>query len=272
MIGLHYFEGNDMMNLIYLILHTVDRIIVRVEQRIRPNLLFKIRSKKLYFVIWVVRNAMFIFEPDRKWYGQEHEDSILSSYLTETNGSYIDIGSGQPVIGNNTYFLYRRGWRGLLIDPITSNKILSRIFRPGDKFEQVLVFPEAGIKKFYEMYPYEYSSIFPEMVQAAQNHDGVLIRTHDMPTINLNTLTNYVSPLDPFVMSMDIEGADFKCISSLDFTSFRPRVICVEQSANPVNMQEIHLLNFLQSKNYKIVGKTSLSIIMVHKLFLDIQS
>lgn len=268
-IGIHYYDTKSMKQFIYFILYTIDRIIVRIEQKITPRLLTKIRSKKLYFVRWIVRNAAFKYDPDRKWYGQKHEDSLLSIYLTEANGSYIDIGSGQPVIGNNTYFLYRRGWRGVLIDPITSNRILSRIFRSGDQFKQILVFPEAGIKRFYEMYPYEYSSIFPEMIIAAQNNDGVLIRTHDLPAVNLNSLTYKVTPLDPFVISIDIEGADFKVISALDFTNFEPRVICVEHSASPVDMQENDLLEFLYSKNYKVVGRTPLSSVLVHTLFLD---
>jgi len=258
-----------MNRLIYFILYTIDRVIVRTEENIAPRLLFKIRSKKLYFVRWVVRNSAFKHDPNRKWYGQKHEDSLLSIYLTEANGAYIDIGSGQPIIGNNTYFLYRRGWRGVLIDPITSNKILSRIFRPGDQFKQLLIFPEDGLKKFYEMYPYEYSSIFPEMIKAAQSQNGVLIRTHHLPAVNLNSLIFKVTPLDAFVLSIDVEGADFKVITSIDFTNFEPRVICVEHSASPVDMQENDLLEFLYSKNYKAVGRTSLSSILVHSSFLE---
>ena len=268
-IGIHYYGTKSMKQFTYFILYTTDRIIVRIEQRIAPRLLIKIRSNKLYFVRWIVRNAAFKYDPDRKWYGQKHEDSLLSIYLTEANGSYIDVGSGQPVIGNNTYFLYRRGWRGVLIDPITSNRILSRIFRPGDQFKQILVFPEAGVKRFYEMYPYEFSSVYPEMIRDAEKKDAVLIRAHDLPSINLNSLTYKVMPLDPFVMSIDIEGADFKVLSSLDFTNFSPRVICVEHSASPVDVQENDLVEFLYSKKYKAVGRTSLSSVLVHESFLE---
>ena len=212
---------------------------------------------------------MFKYDQSRKWYGQQSEDSILSIYLTEANGTYIDIGSGQPVVGNNTYFLYRRGWRGVLIDPIRSNKTLSRIFRPGDQFKQILVFPEEGVHRFYEMYPYEYSSVFPEMIRIAQNNNAVLIRTHNLHAVNLKSLVYKVTPFDPYVMSIDIEGADFKVVTSLDFTVFEPRVICIEHFANPI-VTEVHDLHeFLQGKNYKAVGKTSLSTIFVHRSFLN---
>ena len=32
-------------------------------------------------------------------------------------GSFIDIGAWHPVRGSNTYFFYKRGWRGINVEP-----------------------------------------------------------------------------------------------------------------------------------------------------------
>ncbi len=54
-------------------------------------------------------------------FSQFGEDAMLQSYLRDGPGFYVDVGSGSPTEGSNTYALYLRGWRGILIDPIASN-------------------------------------------------------------------------------------------------------------------------------------------------------
>jgi hypothetical protein len=47
-------------------------------------------------------------------------------------GFYIDVGAHHPFRYSNTHMLYRRGWRGINIDPIPGAKIAFDRFRPGD--------------------------------------------------------------------------------------------------------------------------------------------
>lgn len=52
---------------------------------------------------------------------------------------YIEIGTNDPIQGNNSYFLYAAGARGLLVDPMPIVADLVKIFRPEDRFLQVAV-------------------------------------------------------------------------------------------------------------------------------------
>ena len=46
---------------------------------------------------------------------------VLAVFNGKRNGTYVEIGSGHPIVHNNTYQLEQRGWKGLSID---SNKAL----------------------------------------------------------------------------------------------------------------------------------------------------
>ena len=43
---------------------------------------------------------------------------LLISYIfrNKRKGIFIDIGCNHPVYNNNTYLLYKKGWRGINID------------------------------------------------------------------------------------------------------------------------------------------------------------
>ena len=46
------------------------------------------------------------------------EDILIKSFFNpEYIGNYVDIGCGRPISANNTFLFYKKGWRGLLIDP-----------------------------------------------------------------------------------------------------------------------------------------------------------
>lgn len=66
-------------------------------------------------------------------YSQEGEERILERlFKGKTNGFYVDCGANHPIRYSNTYRLYRKGWRGIVIDALPgTEKIYSRI-RPRD--------------------------------------------------------------------------------------------------------------------------------------------
>src|ERR1035438_9594345 len=54
-------------------------------------------------------------------YSQYNEDLILLSLLRDTSeGFYVDVGANYPEIDSVTNIFYKRGWRGINIEPIES--------------------------------------------------------------------------------------------------------------------------------------------------------
>ena len=72
-----------------------------------------------------------IFFP-KKTYSLLGEDTIINNFFKKNNGIYVDIGCYHPLQGNNTYLLYKRGWKGLNIDINELSIELFKIKRPED--------------------------------------------------------------------------------------------------------------------------------------------
>lgn len=52
-----------------------------------------------------------------KWYSQAGQDTFVYETLNKkTNGTFLDIGCGDPFHCSNTYSLEKLGWKGVLVD------------------------------------------------------------------------------------------------------------------------------------------------------------
>ena len=87
-----------------------------------------LREAKVYFskskmalLAFLAYNVKLRLLP-KKFYGQSAEDAILQILLPERNGVYIDIGCGNPIKTSNTFVFYKRGWKGVVVDPISLNQ------------------------------------------------------------------------------------------------------------------------------------------------------
>src|SRR5437868_6288327 len=66
-------------------------------------------------------------------YSQDGEDLVLSRFLSSENkGFYVDVGAHHPTRFSNTYFFYKKGWRGINIDAMPGSMIAFDKMRPRD--------------------------------------------------------------------------------------------------------------------------------------------
>lgn len=77
-------------------------------------------------------------------------------------------------------------------------------------------------------------------------------------------------PSDPTYLTIDIEGKELECLESINFEFYSPRVICVEEWEENILDGTSEIQQFLSSKKYRLMGRTSLSSIFVHAEYLDL--
>jgi FkbM family methyltransferase len=208
----------------------------------------------------------------RKFYSQTGEDVILRTYLPEKVGDYIDVGAGRPISGSNTYFLYKRGWRGVCVDPLKSNTKLFKVLRPRDKVLEVLIGDKRGSVPFWEFEPYEYSTGDSDVAEKLKSREGVrLLKYSSRESWLLSELAPAATPLSASCLSIDVEGLDLAVLSSNDWSKYTPRVVCVEEwdsTLNDFEQSEIHL--YMTDRGYRRKAWTGLSSIYVHADYLKI--
>ena len=227
-----------------------------------------ISSNEVLGFVASLASQLSIRRRNQVFYSQSSEDSIISKYCIEPSGRYVDVGAGRPIRGSNSYFFYKKGWSGILIDPISRNQRLCRLLRPRDKFERVLV-GQSGLLTFFETYPYEYSTT-SEATFEALLADG-LVELKRKSSLSVKPLTSFnlkISDMEPSFLSIDAEGADFEVLQSNDWNTCKPRVICIESPQdNDLNSDSI--VRYLNDRGYLLVEQTHLSKIFVSKRYLD---
>lgn len=194
---------------------------------------------------------------------------IMQKNLFEQN-TYIDIGSFHPVKESNTYFLYKHGWSGTLVDPNSYFNVLVHELRPNDILYNCAVDIESGTKKFYMFGDMDSSNtLSPEFAERKKNsqHTGISW-TAQVPTKTLNEIVTI--HLDyfqrtPFFMNIDIEGMDLQVMETYSHDVRIPFIMLEDESMNFFNKSNIRVL--MEDKGYKPIASTFLT-----TLYIDAKS
>jgi FkbM family methyltransferase len=191
-----------------------------------------------------------------KSYSQAAEDLIIQRLMgnASATGSYLDIGSGMPKSGSNTYLFYKLGWSGIVIDPIQTNIRATQRARPRDIIIQACVANKMGETTFYEFIPYQVSTLSETARDEALSSGAILKRAMRIPVITVASLELQVSQAEPFFMSIDVEGSEMEVLEGIDWSFFRPRVICIEDWRNTGRNQQTPISNYLERYGYDRVA------------------
>lgn len=149
----------------------------------------------------------------------------------KTKGFFLDIGASDPVILSNTYLLEKEfGFTGLLIEPNPSLAQKLRVSRTSAVVEKA-VSPDGGIKRFQLATQPEFGKLADV---SRKNEHKLFTSLGEDINVQCDSLTNILdqngAPQDIDFMSLDVEGHELLCLSTLDFSRFAPKLICVEHN------------------------------------------
>ena len=233
-----------------------------------PNIKFKIKSSILGRILLLIKSYQLSLKSNQ-FYSQFGEDAILEKYLKEDKGFYLDIGSGDPVRGSNTYFLYKKGWKGILIDPLTRNIFSSKVIRRKDKIIQGLVGATNKSYPFFEMYPYEYSTTNNEIVNGLINNGRAkLIKKVQLKTFSVSELNLNINLDQASLLSVDCEGLDLEVLKTIDLKTIKFRVICAEDYDFNLMSKSSEINQYLNENGYEIVDRAGPSSIYIKSSWL----
>lgn len=184
-------------------------------------------------------------------YSQFWEDRFLSRIIAGQKGSYVDIGAGTPIWGSNTYAFYKAKWCGVTVDPLKNNMVLHKIIRPRDKQYQSLVSSRTSTGKFYELDPWELSTLDEELAQQRIKAGSKLIRELDSNIIKLEEIYSKNDFIRPAILSVDVEGAELDVLESNNWDKYKPDLICIEEILNPLVTSEIR--KYLGIHGYSLI-------------------
>ena len=207
-------------------------------------------------------------------YSQVGEDIIINFLFNSVNiqkPTYLEIGTNQPVMCNNTYFFYNKGCRGVCIEPdIEMYKIIKRT-RPRDTVLNIGIGLSENNEVPFYLFPGLVNgwSTFSEQEATIREKDsGIKPKIISVPVKNINTIIEENFTSCPNYISIDVEGLDLEILKSLNFDKYRPEVICVETiSFSVVNDEEMlyDIIDFMHSKGYATYADTHVNTIFYQK-------
>lgn len=212
----------------------------------------------------------------KKSYSQSGEDLILAylfGKLKIEKPTYLDIGANHPKFISNTYFFYKRGARGVCVEPNPYLCKQIRKYRKGDKCINAGIGLQAQKEADFYLFPKYASGLSTFSKQEALYwqetgmQDAGKIPFEKIIKVELIDINNMISQFckeAPHLLSLDVEGLDLPILQSLDFTTHAPKVICVETlgyGENHVEFKRHDIIDFLKSKGYNIYADTYINTI-----------
>ena len=196
----------------------------------------------------------------RRCYSQEGEDMVLRRLFEHKgDGFYVDVGAHHPMRFSNTYFFYRRGWRGINVDARPGSKRIFDRARARDINVECGIARQAGVATYYEFNEPALNGFSPALsAQRDGRGDYRIVATREVRMLGLRELLDaYLPPgQDIDFLSIDVEGLDLDVVLSNDWTKYRPAYVLVEiLAASLGEIAATPIAQALAAQGYELYAK-----------------
>jgi FkbM family methyltransferase len=169
---------------------------------------------------------------ERETYSQHGEDRHIAELLKGRDLSsaiYIDVGANHPTLISNTYLLYRRGVRGIVVEPNVDLVRLHRLVRPDDVQVAVGCGERAELGRLAVM-----SAGVLSTFAANAQHTSTVQRYDYVPILPLDAVVDGAALPHRWIclLSIDTEGFDLEVLKGARRTLAKTYVICVETNTD----------------------------------------
>lgn len=207
-------------------------------KRIRLWIILILYRTGLFYVVDAARDVVG-YNPNLPSYSQFEEDKFILEFFGAKPGIYIDVGASHPWRISNTYLLYRRGWRGVTVEPIRRLIDKHKRARPRD----IQVHAAAGESEreieFRELVPAAASTFDPSIAKEVIDAGHALpFRRYAVKMLPLTQIyRKTISPEPVDLLTIDVEGFGLNVLRGTDFDVLRPRMIILELKGGDDDMR-----------------------------------
>ena len=217
-----------------------------------------------------------------KSYSISNVDLIINRMFSKIkNGIYVDVGCNHPIKYNNTYLLYKRGWRGINIDLDKKSIDEFNLIRNKDYNIQALISSEENINK--ERYFYHERSAINTVSKDLIDYRNSKNEDFQIKKQLTSTLNKIIED-SPFkdkkinLISIDIEDHEYEALKNFNFNKYK--IDCIVSEIHDYNQEKLEiynqniesiinnkLYNMLIENNYKLINWVNSDLIFVRKDF-----
>lgn len=193
----------------------------------------------------------------RSSYSQHGEDAIILELLShyDLKGSvYIDVGANHPSDISNSYLLYRKGYRGIVIEPNQELIGLFRKFRPGD-----IALP-IGCGNTNTVLPFHISKT-PVLSSFMDTRETNVYKTMYIPVMRLDDAVRDMQFDFVSLLSIDVEGLNYEVMEGARETINRSLLLCLEYDTEEDGQRFSQFLG----KNFELHQNIGCNLLFINK-------
>jgi len=212
----------------------------------------------------------------RKYYGQFGEDAVLQNIFRELawrqalenksgkiqahSGFYVDVGAFAPIQHSNTYWFYKRGWRGINIDATPgSMRIFHRIRRRDINLELAVSSHEGEITYYTWGIPHVMNTTSKEIAGQTARQSGQKPREFIVKSRTLEHILDEHLPKGQVIdfLTVDVENHNLEVLKSNNWTKYKPRIVLVEVDNDSSTLETItssEMLALMKRNQYALRG------------------
>jgi len=196
-----------------------------------------------------------------KSFANDGEDMILRRiFRKQEKGFYVDVGAHHPKRFSNTYFFYKKGWRGINIDAMPGSMELFKKLRDRDVNIERAVSDKIETLTYYIFNEPALNSFSRELSLQRHGIDGYRIMSEiKKKTCMLHEILDIYLPDDQNIdfLNIDVEGFDLNVLRSNNWQKYKPNIILVEgQHFTCEEALKGATYGYVKSKGYELISKT----------------
>ncbi|MES2062975.1 MAG: FkbM family methyltransferase [Bacteroidota bacterium] len=195
-------------------------------------------------------------------YSQEGEDMVLRSFYEgqkNYRGFFVDVGAHHPSRFSNTNYFYKKGWRGINIEPTPGAIRAFNIFRKRDLNLNIGI---SGVKDKLTFYCFNEPALngFSKEISEERNTSKKykIIKEVEVETYPLADVLDKNLPANQQIdfLTIDVEGLDLQVLKSNNWDKYKPSYILVEDRIEFDNLADSEVYTYLKKQGYQLVAKT----------------
>jgi len=207
------------------------------------------------------------------FHSQENQDKYLETNIFKgfKNGFFVDVGAYDGIHINNTlYFEEINQWNGINVEPNKRIYDALTVNRPKNINLNCAIFNEDGETEFLLNTGYTemlsgikntFDSRHTQRLENENNMHGSTTESVNIVTKRLETIFDEHQVSHVHYLSIDVEGAEFEVIQSINFDKVFIDVIAFE---NNYDDNSIPIIKYLEERDYVVIHR-SIDIFMIHK-------
>ncbi len=194
-------------------------------------------------------------------YSQDGEEVFLKDFFyKKAKGIYVDVGANHPFRFSNTFWAYRKGWRGINIEPDILNYKLFKEIRPDDININCGI---SDVETNMDYYVLKENALNTFCRNEIQNESDI-VTIRKVPVRRMDSILQEYKVFKVDFMDIDVEGMELTVLNSINWNHVKIECLLVEQRG--MSLAEViksDVCGFLRGKGYVPVNKYNRTVIYV---------